>query len=251
MFSGYGVVVTGASSGLGADISRHMATMGARVLAVARRLDRLERLAGETSWLGQIIPHGADLSEPDQVGALAAAVENSIGRVDLLVNNAAFEIQGPLEVLSDDDFTRMWAVNVAGVVRCTRALLPHLRESRGMVINLGSTVVDRPPPGRFGYTATKGAVEAMTKALAVDLGHEGIRVNLIRPGIIPSELRGSDEVTERVQFASSAILESQALSEIGNPRDVANAVAWLAGDGGRWVTGATIDIDGGYTLGLG
>ena len=118
-----------------------------------------------------------------------------------------------------------------------------------MVINLGSTVVSRPPRGRFGYVASKGAVEAMSRALAIDLGLDGIRVNVIRPGIVPSELRGSTEAEEQARFETGIAFGKQALKAVGAGRDVAEAVAWLAGDGGRWVTGAVIDIDGGYVLG--
>jgi 3-oxoacyl-[acyl-carrier protein] reductase len=135
------------------------------------------------------------------------------------------------------------------VFLCTRAALPELKRSRGAVINLGSTVVARPPRGRFGYVASKGAVEAMSRALALDLGRDGIRVNVIRPGIIPSELRGLNEAEERARFETGVSFGKQALKAVGDGLDVARAVAWLAGDGGRWITGAVIDIDGGYVLG--
>ena len=111
------------------------------------------------------------------------------------------------------------------------------------------TAAQRPPRGRFGYVASKGAVEAMSRALALDLGRDGIRVNVIRPGIIPSELRGLSEAAERARLETGISFGKQALSAVGEGRDVAEAVAWLAGDGGRWVTGAVIDVDGGYTLG--
>jgi 3-oxoacyl-[acyl-carrier protein] reductase len=140
--------------------------------------------------------------------------------------------------------------NVVSVFLVTRAALGELRKSRGMVVNLGSTVVGRPPHSRFGYVASKAAVEAMTRALAADLGRDGIRVNCLRPGIIPSELRGSSEAEERARFETGMHFGRQALSSVGEGNDIAEAVAWLAGDGGRWVTGAVIDVDGGLTLGL-
>ncbi len=131
-----------------------------------------------------------------------------------------------------------------------RGAAGELRASRGIVVNLGSTVVGRPPHDRFGYVAAKAAVEAMTRALAADLGRDGIRVNCIRPGIIPSELRGTSEIEERARFETGLHFGRQALSAVGQGSDIAEAVAWLAGDGGRWVTGAVIDVDGGLTLGL-
>jgi NAD(P)-dependent dehydrogenase (short-subunit alcohol dehydrogenase family) len=245
------IVVTGASSGLGAHTVRHLAGLGASVLAVARREDRLARLADELIGArGRVVTRAADVTvEADTRGIVDAAVA-AFGGIDVLVNNAGSEVQGPLDVLSDEDFEAMFRANVVSVVRCTRAALPELRKSQGMVVNLGSTIVTRPARGRFGYVASKGAVEAMSRALALDLGRDGIRVNVLRPGIIPSELRGLTEEEERARFGAGATFGKQALSAAGQGIDIAEAVAWLAGPGGRWVTGAAIDVDGGYALGV-
>ncbi len=180
---------------------------------------------------------------------MAAAVE-SLGGIDVLVNDAGSEVQAPIDRLSLEDFEGMFRANVTSIFLCVRAALPALRASRGSVVNIGSTVVARPPRGRFGYVASKGAVEAMTRALAVDLGRDGIRVNVIRPGIIPSELRGSTEDEERARFSAGGVTWRQALDRIGDGGDIASAVAWLASDDSGFVTGATIDVDGGFSLGL-
>jgi NAD(P)-dependent dehydrogenase (short-subunit alcohol dehydrogenase family) len=249
--SGRRIVVTGASSGLGAHVVRTLVHDGASVLAVARRLDRLERLAEElTDGPGQVVAFRADVTSPrDCEDAMATAVA-VLGGIDVLVNDAGSEVQGPIERLSLEDFEGMLRANVSSVFLCVRAALPALRASRGAVINIGSTVVARPPRGRFGYVASKGAVEAMTRALAVDLGRDGIRVNLIRPGIIPSELRGSTEDEERARFGAGGVTWRQALDRIGDGSDIASAVTWLAAEENRFVTGAVIDVDGGFTLGL-
>jgi NAD(P)-dependent dehydrogenase (short-subunit alcohol dehydrogenase family) len=244
------LIVTGASSGLGAHIVRHAVGLGADVLAVARRGDRLGRLAEELAGApGRVTAHVADMTRDEDARAMVAAAVDAFGGIDVLVNNAGSEVQGPIDDLADEDFEGMLRANVVSVFRCTRAALPELRRSRGMVINLGSTVVARPPRGRFGYVASKGAVEAMSRALALDLGRDGIRVNVLRPGIIPSELRGMTEHAERAKLETGVSFGKQALSAVGDGRDVAEAVAWLAGPGGRWVTGSVIDIDGGYALG--
>jgi NAD(P)-dependent dehydrogenase (short-subunit alcohol dehydrogenase family) len=248
--AGRRVIVTGASSGLGAHVVRHLAGLGADVLASARRMDRLDELAAEfAGWPGRVVAHRADVTDDAQVRAMVAAAVAHFGGLDVLVNNAGSEVQGPIESLPAEAFEGMFAANVRSVFLCTRAALPELRRSHGVVINLGSTVVSRPPRGRFGYVASKGAVEAMSRALALDLGRDGIRVNVIRPGIIPSELRGLTEAEERAGFERGGSFGKQALKEVGDGLDVAEAVAWLAGDGGRWVTGAVIDVDGGYVLG--
>jgi meso-butanediol dehydrogenase/(S,S)-butanediol dehydrogenase/diacetyl reductase len=243
-------IVTGASSGLGAYAVRQLVERGAHVLAAARRADRLEELAADLAGAaGRIVIQRADVTVDADARAMVATAVEAFGGLDVLVNNAGSEVQGPIDSLTDADFEGMLRANVVSVFACTRAALQELRRSRGVVINMGSTVVSRPPRGRFGYVASKGAVEAMSRALALDLGRDGIRVNVIRPGIIPSELRGLSEEAERTKFATGVNFGRQALSAVGDPQDIAEAIAWLAGPGGRFVTGAVIDVDGGYTLG--
>jgi NAD(P)-dependent dehydrogenase (short-subunit alcohol dehydrogenase family) len=243
------VVVTGASSGLGAHTARQLAARGATVLAVARRADRLESLAA-ADVEGSITAFVADVTDPEQCDALARAADERLGGIDVLVNNAGSEVQGAIDALALEDFEGMLRANVTSIFLVTRAALPGLRASRGSVVNLGSTAVTRPPRNRFGYVASKGAVEAMTRALAVDLGRYGIRVNAVRPGIVPSELRGLSEEEERARFEVGGVRWRQALDLIGGGEDVAAAVCWLASDESRFVTGAVLDVDGGFSLGI-
>lgn len=249
--TGRRIVVTGASSGLGAHTVRRLAAEGASVVAAARRLDRLQQLTAELADApGPVVPVRADVTAARGCEDLVSAALDAFGGIDVLVNNAGGEVQGAIEQLALEDLEAMFRTNVSSIFLCVRAALPALRASRGTVVNIGSTVVARPPRHRFGYVASKGAVEAMTRALAVDLGRDGIRVNVIRPGIIPSELRGSSEEEERARFADGGVTWRQAVDRIGHGQDIAAAIAWLAAEDNRFVTGAVIDVDGGFTLGV-
>jgi len=244
------VIVTGASSGLGAHISRRLVAEGARVLAAARRVDRLADLAASVvESPGRLVTLGTDISRAEDAERMVAAAVEAFGGLDALVNNAGMEVPGAIDRLAEADFERMLRTNVIGPYLCTRAALPHLRERGGSIVNIGSTVVARAPRHRFGYVATKGAVEAMSRALAGDLGPYRIRVNVVRPGIVPSELRGSSEAEEG-RTLGERVPRIQALARVGKGMDVAAAVAFLISDEAAWITGAVLDVDGGYTLGI-
>jgi len=244
------VVVTGASSGLGAHITRHLVGQGARVVAAARRRDRLDSLATELHDVaGTIEVTEADVTAAPSVERMIEFAVARFGRLDALVNNAGMEVQGPIEDLPEADLERMLRTNVIGPYLCTRAALPYLKQRGGSIVNLGSTVVSRAPRFRFGYVATKGAVEAMSQALAGDLGPHRIRVNVVRPGIVPSELRGSTEADE-TEALQERVPHIQALDAVGKGADVAGVVGYLISDAAEWITGAVIDVDGGYALGV-
>lgn len=244
------VIVTGASSGLGAHLTRHLVREGARVVAGARRVDRLTALAGElTGAPGRLIVMEADVTRAEDAERLVAAAAGAFGGIDALVNNAGMEVQGSIEVLAEADLEAMLRTNVIGPFLGTRAALPWLKVRGGSVVNIGSTVVPRAPRNRFGYVGTKGAVEAMSRALAGDLGPFHIRVNVVRPGIVPSELRGLTE-EEETRTLGERVPRIQALPTVGKGMDVAAAVAFLISDEAAWITGAVLDVDGGYALGV-
>jgi 3-oxoacyl-[acyl-carrier protein] reductase len=244
------VVVTGASSGLGAHIARRLVEEGASVVAAARRHDRLEALAHQLrDGPGKIETIRADITDAADAARIVTAAVDRFGRLDGLVNNAGMEVQGPIEGLAETDLEQMLRTNVVGPYLCIKAALPRLKERGGSIVNLGSTVVTRAPRFRFGYVATKGAVEAMSKALAGDLGPHRIRVNVVRPGIVPSELRGSTEASE-AETMKERVPHIQALDAVGKGSDVANVVAYLLSDAAEWITGSVIDVDGGYALGV-
>ncbi len=172
------------------------------MVAGARRVDRLQSLAGElAAGPGRLVVVQADVTLAEDAERLATTAAESFGGVDALVNNAGMEVQGAIDVLAEADFESMLRTNLIGPYLCTRAALPYLKQRGGSVVNIGSTVVPRAPRNRFGYVATKGALEAMSRALAGDLGPHGIRVNVVRPGIVPSEFRGLTEAEEARSWA--------------------------------------------------
>jgi len=244
------VIVTGASSGLGAHITRRLVGDGARVVAAARRVDRLTELADSLAPApGSLLVVEADVTRAEDAERMVEAAVDSFGDLDALVNNAGMEVQGAITELEEPDFETMLRTNVVGPYLCTRAALRHLSRRGGSVVNIGSTVVARAPRNRFAYVATKGALEAMSKALAGDLGSQGIRVNVVRPGIVPSELRGSSEA-EETESLKARVPRIQALPDVGHGSDIAAVVAFLVSDDAAWITGAVIDVDGGYALGI-
>jgi len=243
------VIVTGSSSGLGAHITRRLVGEGARVVAMARRLDRLAALADELADApGRIVVVQGDVTRAGDATKMAETAAEAFGGVDALVNNAGFEVKGSIEELAEADFESMMRTNVTGYYLCTRAALPYLKRNGGSVVNIGSTVVPRAPRHRFGYVTTKGAVDAMTRALAGDLGPDRIRVNVVRPGLMPSEFRGTSE-EDAVALLERIAPPMQALEAVGAGTDVASVVAFLVSDEAAWITGAVIDVDGGYALG--
>jgi NAD(P)-dependent dehydrogenase (short-subunit alcohol dehydrogenase family) len=244
------VVVTGASSGLGAHIVSHLVREGARVVAVARRQDRLGQLAEDLEGAsGELVVTRTDVTSATDTATMADAAVEAFGGIDALVNNAGMEIQGSIDQLPEADFETMLRTNVIGPYLCIRAVLPHMKSNGGSIVNIGSTIVSRAPRHRFGYVASKGALEGMSRALAGDLGDSGIRVNTIRPGLIPSELRGFTEEEEAKTFSGWAP-GLQALNGVGRGADIATSVAFLISDEAAFITGAVLDVDGGYSLGL-
>lgn len=243
------VVVTGASSGLGRHIVSRLINDGRDVFAVARREDRLKGLAEDLEDApGELAVSVTDVTDAAQVRRMVGHAVERFGGIGALVNNAGMEIQAGVESLAEEEFQAMLGTNLIGPYLCTREALTHLEMSSGSIVNIGSTVVTRPPRNRFGYVASKGGLEAMSRALAGDLGPNGIRVNVVRPGIVPSELRGHSEPEEAAALQQRAP-RLQALSEIGSGTDIAAIVAFLVSDQARWITGAVFDVDGGYALG--
>jgi len=243
--SGKTAVVTGASKGIGAGIAKGLAAEGAAVVVnYASSKDAADRVVAEIKAKGgKAIAVQGDVAKAGDVKKIFAETKQAFGRLDILVNNAGVYNLLPLEEVTEEDFHRHFNTNVLGVLLATREAAKLFSAEGGSVINIGSVVSDITPPNSVVYTATKGAVDAVTRVLAKELGPRKIRVNTINPGVIETEgthaagFIGSD-------FENRSVAQTP-LGRTGQPDDIAPVAVFLASDESRWVTGDTLAVSGG------
>lgn len=236
-------IITGGGSGIGRGIAVAFAREGAKIVIAGRDRKKLDSTAKEIG--SACLPHRADVSNSDDVNNLVAETVQKFGAIHILVNNAALLLPGTAESLTEEDWDQTFGVNVRGLWLLSRAVLPHMRAAGGgSIVNIGSVLSLVAAKNRVAYSASKGAVLAMTRAMALDHAAEKIRVNCICPGIVDTEMVARfslDENTRRQRIAMHP------MGRFGQPEDIAQAAVFLAGDESSWITGAAFPIDGGYT----
>ena len=246
-------LVTGASRGIGRATASTLADAGAHVLVhYGRSAQEAESLvAGIHSKGGHADAIRADLGTPDGATLLAKEVRSIVGdRLDVLVSNAGITKAATLEDHTVQDFDNLFATNVRSPFFLVQQLLPVLGEGSSIIMissAVARTVVGKPGPQNpslLAYGATKGAIETLVKHWAAILGPRGIRVNAVAPGVIDTDMSSFT----KTEAGRDIALGMQALKRIGKPEDVADVVAFLASDGARWITGASIPVDGGSKL---
>ena len=234
-------VVTGASRGIGAATARALDRAGARVALVARDGVALSALAGELAHDPIVLPR--DLAEVEAPTALGRAVLDAFGSIDVIVNNAAIAARLPTADLDAALIDDMYAVNVRAPLLLVAALIPAMIErGSGSIINLSSVSGVVGTPRRVAYAATKGAIDAATRSLAMELGPHGIRVNSVAPGVVDTDLWARNKAIPGVIEGIDA---QTALRRWSQPDDIADVIVFLASDAARFVTGETISADGG------
>jgi NAD(P)-dependent dehydrogenase (short-subunit alcohol dehydrogenase family) len=237
------IVVTGGGQGIGLGISQVLLEAGARLLIVQRSPPAAELTSSSVEWIA------ADLALADSYGAIANSISRKHERLDALVNNAGFMFEKTLEQMQLEDWNRMLAVNLTAPAFLSRALLPLLRAAGGgSIVNIGSIEGLAANPHHAAYCASKGGLHALTKAMAVDLGSDNIRVNAIAPGWIRSEL--SDDyinAQKDPQTAWEGLYKMHPAGRVGEPQDVGRLAAYLASDASSFITGQVMVIDGGRT----
>jgi 3-oxoacyl-[acyl-carrier protein] reductase len=237
-------VVTGASKGIGASIARHLAAEGASVVVnYASSKEGADKVVAEiTGKGGKAIAVQGDVAKQADIDKLFSETKKKYGRLDILVNNAGVYEFAPLEALTETQFHKIFNLNVLGLLLTTQTAAKYLGEG-GSIINIGSAVTRITPPTTVVYTATKGAVDAITGVLSRELGPKKIRVNSINPGMVETEgvhsagFIGSD-------FEKGAVAQTP-LGRIGQPEDIGPIAVFLASDDSRWLTGEQLLASGG------
>jgi 3-oxoacyl-[acyl-carrier protein] reductase len=238
-------LVTGASKGIGASIAKHLAAAGASVVVnySSSKAGADKVVAEITATGGKAVAVQGDVSKPADIVRFVSEVKNTFGKIDILVNNAGVYEFLPLEAVTPEHYHRQFNINVLGLLLTTQEAVKHFPATGGSIINIGSVVSAILPPHSSVYTATKGAVDAISGVLAKELGPKGIRVNALNPGLTQTEgthtagIVGSD-------FETNSVKQTP-LGRAGQPQDIAKAAVFLASDDAGWVTGEQLRVGGG------
>jgi NAD(P)-dependent dehydrogenase (short-subunit alcohol dehydrogenase family) len=245
-------IITGSASGIGRASALEFGKEGALVVVADINLEGAEETAIKVkSAGGAALAVKTDVSDPESVHALVDQTLRTFGRINVLFNNAAIQVNKTVEDTTFEEWTREISINLGGVFLCSKYSIPHLRKTRGCIVNMASVNGFFVEPMCAGYCATKGGIIALTKAMAIDHGKEGIRVNCICPGYIDAGLAwGYFEVQPNPAEARRAAGKLHALWRIGQPEEVARVAVFLASEDASFMTGATVEVSGGIGVGL-
>lgn len=237
------VIVTGAGSGIGAATARRFAAEGARVVIADLTADKLQATAKDLPAERTLV-QPTDVSRYEEVERLVAAAVERFGGVDVLVNNAGIAVQGKVTEASLDDWTKILATNVSGVFHGVRAAMPHLLKTRGCVVNTSSVSGLGGDWDMSFYNTSKGAVSNFTRALALDYGKQGVRVNAVAPSLT---FTGMTQDIKEDEALLAKFAERIPLGRGAEPEEIASVIAFLASDDARFVTGVVLPVDGGVS----
>jgi 2-keto-3-deoxy-L-fuconate dehydrogenase len=248
--TGKGVLITGAAGDIGEGIARAFLQRGARLHVTDIDGEKLTRRVDALGASRMVTASVGDLADPAQVQALAAEAIASLGQVDILINNAAIQAEGDLDACSPELFDRAYAINVRAAYLLAKALVPSMRAAGGgAIVNISSVHATAPGPKRLAYATTKTALLGMTRALAVDLGRDNIRVNAVSPGAtLTDQLRSAWQRQDTGVDVMAHAVRQHPLGRIAEVSDVAEAVLYMAES--SFVHGAELRVDGGFLSSL-
>ena len=242
-FEGKTVIVTGASSGIGEGIARRFSAEGANLILNSNEEEELQGVMKDLPAERTFMCAG-DVSDPDTARLIVDTAREKFGGVDVLCNNAGIAVMGPLQETDDEDIDRVLDVNVKGVINMSKAAYEALKESGGSIVNTSSVSGIGGDWGLAVYDTSKGAVTNLTRALALDWGRDGVRVNAVNPSLIRTELSEGMFDNEKL---ISAFKTRIPLERIGEPDDVAGPVLFLASEDAKFVSGVQLPVDGGLS----
>ena len=239
-------IVTGASKGIGAAIAKGLAAAGAAV-AVNYASDKAGAegtVAEIEAKRGKAIAIKADMSQSTQVRQLFEETRKTLGIPSVLVNNAGVFEFGPIEEVTEANFHRHFNINVLGTMLAVQEAVKHFPAEGGSIVNISSIASESPVPNSSLYAASKGAIDTLVRHFAAALGARGIRVNAVAPGVVATDMSSFAKTDAGRDYA----LGLQTLKRLAQPDDIADAIAFLASNDARWLTGDTIHVDGGSKL---
>ncbi|HVK60844.1 MAG TPA: SDR family oxidoreductase [Bdellovibrionales bacterium] len=239
------ILVTGGGSGIGRAIAERFLNEGYGAILVGRRKEPLEEVTRQ--FQGRAIAMTCDLTSSNDIAKLATALGNSEhGKaLTVLVNNAGIYWRRAFKDSSAADWQSMFETNFFGAVRLTQALLPLIEKNKGAIINVASTLGNRPVAGTSAYSASKAAMINWTQSLALELAPAGVRVNTVSPGIVDTPIHDFHKDSPEKKRGLDGL---QPLGRLGKPEDIAHAAWSLAGPGSEWITGSCLTVDGGISL---
>jgi len=249
-FEGQTAIITGGGTGMGRAAALRLGREGANVVIAGRREKELQEVYEEiVSKGGRALAVQTDVADPRQVEALVNKTLDTFGSLDMAWNNAGIlGAFSPVHKLSFEDFDTLMSVNLRGVFACLKYEIAAMLDLgiQGSIVNTSSWTAHGAMPGTSGYAASKGALDAMTRTVALEVGPSNIRVNNVSPGMIATPM--SQEVLSD-ETSARPFVKQTPLQRVGQSEDVADAVVWLLSDDARFVTGQSILVDGGYTIG--
>ncbi|XP_011165062.1 3-oxoacyl-[acyl-carrier-protein] reductase FabG [Solenopsis invicta] len=244
-FAGKVVLITGASSGIGAETAVYMAQHGASLSLTGRNKQNLDKVAEQCGQSKTLVVTGELANENDIKNIIDSTIKH-FGKLDILINNAGVLELGTIETMRLEQYDNVFNVNVRSVYQLTALAVPHLIKTKGNIVNVSSLAGLRSFPGALAYCMSKAALDQFTRCVALELGTHQVRVNAVNPGVITTSIHERGGMTqEQVEDFYEHSKKVHALGRVGDVSEVAKAIAFLASDDASYITGATLPVDGG------